>query len=221
MLSLPAGIGRSTPTDSIYGIFVHLDQVFCRHQDVPHRILCVSRTRWGWYRLSGSNRTCWVRPQECLWSGCSRWDYPHIVWPKLWGRMRTCKWSSHCSEDETPMSQCARVKRAKDHVVRERSPTFWNYFRIIVFGTTFSLYLWYQCWRDLWWYKVHLVRHKRSSTPKYFEIISFLIWFSVMFSFKFSSIFFKQTVAQASVIQNLVWELVAHMSYYYIHQTFR
>ena len=81
--SLPAGIDRSRPIDSIYDIYVHLDQEFYPPQDVLRQTLCVSRTHWEWYTSNGSNRTCLIRPQECLWNECSRWDYPHIVWPKL------------------------------------------------------------------------------------------------------------------------------------------
>jgi hypothetical protein len=128
---LPAGIDRSRPTDSICDTSVHLDQVFCPPQDVLHQNQCVSRTHLEWCMWNGSSRMCLVRPQECLWSVYSQWDYPHIVWPKLWGRKRTYMWSSHCNEDETPMSLYARVKRAEAHVARERSPTFWNYFRIV------------------------------------------------------------------------------------------
>ena len=89
---LPERRAWSRPIGSIYGIFFRLDQGFCPPQDVLHRNRCVSRTRWGWYMLNGSSKMCWVRPQEYLLSGCSRWDYPHIVWPKLWGRTRTCMW---------------------------------------------------------------------------------------------------------------------------------
>ena len=138
---LPVGIDRSRPIGSIYGIFFRLDQGFCPPQDVLHRNRCVSRTRWGWYMLNGSSKMCWVRPQEYLLSGCSRWDYPHIVWPKLWGRTRTYMWSLHYSADETPKSLYARVRRAEAHEVREISPTSWKYFRIVFFGTTNSLFV--------------------------------------------------------------------------------
>ena len=102
-------------------------------------------------------------------------------------------WSLHYSEDETPKSLYARVKRAEAPEARERSPTSWNYFRIVFFGTTNSLFVFlnldYMCKvvvkvQRCTWCGVKTLTPKKQTIEFLFIIFSLLLRVQMIISFE-------------------------------------